>query len=129
MSNAQRPQALTSAETQALIRLAWIIDRFRELNSKMPSSYIAAFLAVAIKPGFGPSQYAKDLGTIQPIASRLLLEIGPKAREREGPGMGLVTRKISPENGREVEYTLTPEGARLARQIGRMLSPGPKRVV
>lgn len=95
----------------------------------MPSSYIAAFLAVAIKPGFGPSQYAKDLGTIQPIASRLLLEIGPKAREREGPGMGLVTRKTSPEDGREVEYTLTSEGARLAREIGRMLSPGLRRVL
>lgn len=129
MSKASRPQALSSAETQALIRLACAIDRFRDLNPKMPSSYIAAFLAVAIKPGFGPSQYAKDLGTIQPIASRLLLEIGPKAREREGPGMGLVTSKVNPESRREVEYTLTPKGMQLARQISRTLTPGPKRVV
>jgi hypothetical protein len=50
---------------------------------------LAAFLTVARHPGLGPTGYAKLLGTIQPIMSRILLEIGRKARARE-EGLGLV---------------------------------------
>lgn len=127
MSDVVPFQALSPDEVQSLMRLAWTIDVFREMNPKMPTSYIAAFLAVAIRPGQGPTEHAKTLGTIQPIASRLLLEIGPQARERDEGGMELVVRQISFESRRQTEYTLSPKGLKIARQIARMLSQGRKR--
>lgn len=119
-----RSEALTQEETQGLRRLVWAIDIFREIHPKIPASYIATYLAVALKPGLGPTEYARELGTIQPIASRMLLEIGPRIRQGEMTGLDLVARRISPENLRSTEYTLSPQGLRVARRIGRILHPG-----
>jgi hypothetical protein len=59
---------------------------------------------------------------VQPVASRLLLEIGPQARERDEEGMNLVVSQISPQCLRQTEYILAFKGLRVARQIARMLS-------
>jgi len=99
-----------------------IIKRFREEDSRMPSSYMEAFIVVAKEPGKGPTGYAEDMKTIQPIASRVLLEIGPKARQRPQT-LELVDRQQKPDNWREQEYFLTPKGRKLMRDLVKLLEP------
>ena len=113
---------LEGSEAIALDRLAAVIDAFRLVDPKMPSSYISAFLAVARKPGFGPTEYAKITGTIQPIMSRILLEIGPRSRDGSGPGMQLVDRQIDEVSLRNHRYYLTPKGKQLQSQVLRYLN-------
>ncbi len=100
------------------LRLAFnIVSAFREVHPKMPTSYAQAFLAVAMHPGQGPTEYAKMIGTMQPIASRILLEIGIKARERDDDGLGLVDRQTDPANLRQQKYFLTGKGAALMNRL------------
>lgn len=129
MSGPTTMNVLTPAETQALVRLAWAIDQFRELHRKIPASYISTFIAVATKPGFGPTEYAKAIGTIQPIASRMLLEIGPKKREGCEEGLGLIAQRRSLKNLRQIEYDLSPEGAALAKHVARIVALRSNRAV
>ena len=82
----------------------------------MPSSYMSAFLAVAMNPGAGPTDLARVMGTIQPIASRVLQEIGQRARHGDEP-LQLVDQRISPHSGRNREYFLTTKGELLKRRI------------
>jgi hypothetical protein len=107
---------LTDEEQTSLAKLKRSIELFRELESRIPSSYIDAFLAVALDPGKGPTAYAKAMNTIQPIASRALLEIGPKARQKE-ESLGLVDRQVSALSLRDQEYFLTPKGRKLLRDL------------
>ena len=120
------PYEIDPRERRAADRAFRMVKAFREVDSKMPSSYLAAFLAVALKPGYGPTEYAKELGTIQPIASRILLEIG--AQPRGGmQGLGLVDRRASAESLRNQEYYLTPKGRALLRKIAAALDNVPDR--
>jgi DNA-binding MarR family transcriptional regulator len=107
-------------ERKAALRAFRVVDAFREVEPRMPSSYMAAFLAVAMKPGYGPTEYAKDLGTIQPIMSRILLEIGEHPRAGS-EGLGLVDRRVSSESLRNQEYYVTPKGRTLLRNIATAL--------
>lgn len=97
-------------------RLKRTIEAFRSLYPNMPTSYVDAFLSVVLEPGKGPSDYAEDMGTIQPIASRVLLEIGTKARLRD-EGLHLVDRQLSDTSLRNHELFLTPKGRQLMKQI------------
>lgn len=120
MAAATRFHELNEEERKALKALKRCIELFRELDSRMPSSYIDAFLSVALEPGKGPTGYAQMMNTIQPVASRVLLEVGPKARQKEEP-LGLVDRQTNPENWREQEYFLTPKGRKLMRDILKLM--------
>lgn len=111
-----RYQAPDEDDIRKAMRFYQAVNAFRTIDPKIPSSYVAAFMAVAMKPGQGPTEYAKMLGTIQPIASRVLLEIGIKARERE-KALGLVDRVADPNNLRQQMYYLTPKGKALFRQV------------
>lgn len=111
---------LTEDEIRILMKLNAAIDILRSYDHKIPASYISAALNVAINPGNGPTHYAKAMGTIQPIASRLLLEIGEKARHRDGP-LGLVEAQISPESLRDKQYHLTAKGLDLAKRLADVL--------
>lgn len=111
-----RAHKLSEAEAQALVKCRRIVEAFRKVDHKMPASYIAAFLAVALEPSKGPTHYAKSLGTIQPIASRLLLEIGPKARHKDEP-LGLVDKDVSAHSLRDHEYFLTHKGKQLMGEL------------
>jgi hypothetical protein len=73
-------------DAKELEKIAKIIDAFRHVDSKIPSSYMAAFLRVALEPGRGPTEYAQKLNTRQPIASRILLEMGKIEHRRDWPG-------------------------------------------
>lgn len=103
-------------------KLSRVIDHFRLVDSKMPTSYVAAFLAVTMKPGNGPTEYARMCGTIQPIISRILLEIGPKARRGEGLGLGLVDRVVHETSLRNQRYFLTAKGKHLLASVLRTMS-------
>lgn len=115
MSEGGLPVGLGPTDARALMRLAWALEHFRTVYPKGTIRQASAFLAVAITPGFGPTEYAKALGTIQPIASRWLLDLGSAGREHEG--LGLVERKPDPENLRQVKYSLSPKGKVLARKL------------
>lgn len=106
----------SEVELKALRRAKRMIELFRTLEPRMPSSYIDAFLTVALKPGLGPTEYARELHTLQPIASRILMEIGNYAREREN-ALGLVDRQLSSTSAAKHEYFLTPDGRRLMAQV------------
>lgn len=103
-------------DARAISKAVRLIDAFRTVDPKIPSSYIRMFLAVAEKPGRGPTEYARMLETVQPVASRILLEIGPKARERDA-GLGLVTMDYAPDNLKQKQYYLTDKGRLLLRQV------------
>ncbi|MBB4039088.1 hypothetical protein GGR34_000723 [Microvirga flocculans] len=107
---------LSDDERKALRKVVKLIQRFRDEDGRIPSSYMEAFAAVALEPGKGPTGYAEDMRTIQPIASRVLLEIGPKARQRPS-ALELVDRQQKPDSWRETEYFLTPKGRKLMRDI------------
>lgn len=107
---------LGDEERKIFKRLKRTIDTFRTLYPNMPSSYIDAFLCVVLEPGKGPSDYAIDMNTIQPIASRVLLEIGTKARLRD-EGLHLVDRQLSDTSLRNHELFLTPKGRQLMNQL------------
>jgi hypothetical protein len=89
-------------------------------HPSFPAPYIDAFLAVCLEPGKGSSGYAPDIHAAQPTASRVLLEIGPKARERS-EGLGLVDKSLSPTDYRTHEYFLTPKGRQLMQELIRTL--------
>lgn len=105
-------------DAKELEKIAKIIDAFRHVDSKIPSSYMAAFLRVALDPGQGPTTYAQQLNTRQPIASRILLEMGKidEARERSGE-IGLVNRMTAPDNLRSQNYFLTHKGRMLMNKL------------
>ncbi len=104
----------TTARTIA--RLAASITVFRELDPAIPSGYILAFLAVARQPGRGVSDIAQELGMLRPVCSRILLEIGQKARTG-GEGLGLVESVASHEDLRAVHYRLTSKGKGLLNKV------------
>lgn len=112
----------TDADVRKLNRLFNAIQAARTLYPAMPSSYIAAFLAVASKPGLGVTEYAKDLGTIQPIMSRILLEIGRKSRLRK-EGLGLVDVSPDPQDLRINRHFLTPKGRTLLASMLKAMGP------
>lgn len=124
MSEGELPVGLGPTDTRALMRLAWALEHFRTVYPKGTIRQASAFLAVAITPGWGPTEYAKALGTIQPIASRWLLDLGSSGREHEG--LGLVERTTSLENLRHVHYTLSPKGDVLARKLAEAIRGRPE---
>lgn len=104
------------------MRLNWVMSELRRLGSRLTANQIAAFLAVAEKPGLGPTEYAMGLGLLQPTASRLLLDVGPK--QRNGAGYHLVDRQGDPESLRQIRYYLTPEGHELAEKLASIVNRG-----
>lgn len=118
-----RAHKLNDADAHALKKCWRIIEAFRKVDHKIPASYIAAFLAVALQPSKGPTHYAQVLGTIQPIASRLLLELGAKARHKD-ESLGLVDREVSAHSLRDQEYFLTHKGAALMAELISIINDG-----
>lgn len=113
---------LDGNDLRALTRLNWTVETVRRVAPNMPLGYLHMLLWVSMKPGLGPTEYAKLTGTTQPIASRVLLEIGPQARERQEP-LNLVSRCVSPHSLRQVEYRLTPKGEALVRRVTEIMRP------
>lgn len=122
MSTVTRFDPPTGDEAVSLERLSAVVDAFRLIDPKMPTSYVSAYLAVARKPGLGPTQYAKMCGTIQPIMSRILLDMGSYSRDKSGPGLELVDRVVDDVSLRNQRYYLTSKGRQLKSQIMRYLS-------
>lgn len=92
------------------------LQAFRTVEPSLPSSYMVAFMAVAMEPGHGTVYYAKKLGMVQPVVSRILLEIGQKTRTG-GAGLGLVDSATDPVDLRLRRYFLTPKGTALLNSL------------
>ena len=111
------PSTNVTEEDLRKLKTVWrTIEAFRSIDPKMPSSYMAAFISVAMEPGLGPTEYARRLGTHQAIASRVLLEIGPKSRLKDS-GYGLVQVGISNADMRAHSYELTTKGRVLLQRL------------
>lgn len=106
---------LSNHDYRGIMRLSWAINEFRTIQPKITANQIAAFLAVATKPGLGPTDYSRVLQTIQPVASRWLLDMGPKSRD--GEGLGLLDRRPDPRSLRQIQYHLTADGLKLAEKL------------
>jgi DNA-binding MarR family transcriptional regulator len=115
-----RYEAPSKDDAAKINRLLNATQAIRAQMPSMPSSYVAAFLAVALKPGQPVSEYARDIGTIQPIMSRILLEIGQKSRQRDNP-LALVDSAPDPNDLRVSRYHLTAKGRTLLQQVLRNL--------
>lgn len=111
-----RYQAPSKGDIRHLNKLLRVIEEFRKERPAIPASYISSFLVVATKPGSGPTEYAKDLGVIQPTVSRMLNEIGVKAREREEP-LKWVDRVEDPLNARQKKFFMTSKGQALLKRV------------
>ncbi len=99
-----------------LERLSRVIDIFRDIDGSISANYLQAFILVALKPGRGSTEYARDLGLAQAVVSRILLEIGKKSR-MGGEGLGLVDSVHDPKDLRLKRNYLTPKGRELLRKI------------
>jgi DNA-binding MarR family transcriptional regulator len=99
------------------------LEMFRELNPAITGNHIASLLLVALKPGGGPTDYAKDLETTSGIVSRWMLELGERSRDG-GEGFGLVDRRGGSVDLREVHYTLSPKGRTFLKKFTDRLGVG-----
>jgi DNA-binding MarR family transcriptional regulator len=97
------------------------LKEFEDEARDTPINYATAFLAVAMDPGHGVSHYAKVLGSLQPVASRRLLEIGQKTRNNT-PGLGLIESVEDPSDLRRKPYYLTSYGHSLVRRLDKALA-------
>ncbi len=111
-----KAETLPPDESVRLIKLAFVIDQFRELDPAFPVSYIAALLAVAREPGLTGTEYAARLGQEQAPMSRMLLELGQKSRHG-GPGRGWLYSVPDPVDLRRKHIYLTPAGRALVDEI------------
>lgn len=105
-----------TADYRAIRRALLILDVFRRIDPKMPLGYAVMLLQVALRPGEGPTEYAKRMGVSQPGASRVLLELADHAREKDH-GLGLLDKAQDPVNLRRTRYFLTPLGHRLLDEL------------
>lgn len=121
LSNAQKHR-LVHKDDITLNRLASALDILLAINPKMPLTYARAFVEVARNPGKGPTVYGLAMNMAQPVASRVLLEIGPNTRHRDQPDH-LVDWTFAAHSLREKEYYLTPKGHTLMRELLRALQP------
>ncbi len=103
-------------EAVRLMKLASVIDHFREVDPAFPVSYIAALLAVAREPGLSGTEYAKQLGHEQAPMSRMLLELGQKSRHG-GPGRGWLYSVTDSLDLRRKHIYLTDEGKEIVRKV------------
>jgi len=107
---------LTEEEIGLLTKLSAAMDILRSLDHKIPTSYISAILNVAISPGNELTHYARLMNIIEPIAARIILEIGQKSGIKEEP-LGLVDARVSPASLHDKQYFLTDRGLELARKL------------
>lgn len=112
----------TDAELRALDKLIATIDVFRVLEPTIPSSYIRLFLQIARSPGKGITEYARELGMIGAVASRIYLEIGPKKRGG-GEGLNLVESLPDAIDLRQKHLFLTPKGRHMYANVIRAMGP------
>lgn len=99
------------------------MELFRDLSPAITANYVTALMLVALKPGGGPTDYAKDLETSSGVVSRWMLELGERARDG-GEGWGLIRRSSGSEDFREVHYTLTPKGRAFVKRLTDRLGVG-----
>lgn len=107
---------ISDEDMRSLMKIRDIFDMFLALNHKMPLIYARSFIEVALSPGKGPTMYGNAIGTSQPQMSRILLEIGQRARVLES-GLKLIDLVPSSDSGRERQAYLTPKGMALMYDI------------
>ena len=95
----------------------------RQLNPSMSGNLVECLLLVTLKPGGGPTDYAKDLEVTSGQVSRWMLELGERARDG-GDGHGLIQRLGGSTDLREVHYTLTPKGKAMMKKFSEKLGVG-----
>jgi len=98
---------------RALVR---ILEYFQDQSPQIPAGMIEAFLRVALDEGTSLRDVVEKSGKPQSTVSRHLLDLGDRDRKGD-PGLGLVVWRISPQELRRKEYTLSPKGRALLHRI------------
>lgn len=111
-------------DARRLKALMNIVRLFRDVSNVLPVSYMQAFLAVAMRPGLGVTDYCDDVETIAPIMSRILLHLGSKERGKEQgeSGFQLIESAPDPANLRRKRTYLTPKGNLLLKSLYKELA-------
>lgn len=104
------------------VRLMSVLECFTEIRGTMPLQYVLAFLLVVMDEGKTVGEYARKAGTGNSVMSRHLLDIGPRARNKEEEGFGLVETRQNLANLREHTVHLTDKGRALYHKIVRRMA-------
>jgi hypothetical protein len=95
------------------------------LFEQMPTSYMAAFIAVARHPNECVDFYARTLGCSNGAASRRLNDLGAiDSRDRSKAGYGLLESAPNMMDRRYTIVWLSPKGRNFVQQIVRALEHG-----
>jgi DNA-binding MarR family transcriptional regulator len=105
----------TDEDAAVLRRLDAVLSNFQS-HGINAISHVRALLQVALDPGVGPAEYARKLGTLQPVASRLLLDISTETSQGK-TGLGLVDRDTDPMSLRNRRTFLTPKGRQVVNSV------------
>jgi hypothetical protein len=101
--------------------LLWALKPLSDIHgTRLPLSYVIAFLTVTLDEGKGTNAYARDLGIDRRLMSRFLQDIGNRGRNG-GPGLGLVEVKELHDPHQKTEVFLTAKGRAIADHFSREL--------
>lgn len=103
-------------------RLAKAINVFRALYADIPTTTVAVFLQIAIRPGISSKELLDRVGASQSAISRHLALLGDYSW-RGGEGLGLVDLIEEPTDRRIKVAFLKPKGQALAAKLMAILDP------
>lgn len=86
------------------------------IDPVVPIQIVQTFLAVAANEGKSTSEIAEIVGANVSTASRHLLDLGDRDRNKN-PGYGLIERRVDPMELRRNNYFLTTKGKLVLDQL------------
>jgi len=113
---------MQNQETDGLVdrqMLRSICDTFKQLRGLAPTLPVGAvymFLQVALNEGASLSELTERSGIKKATASRYLLDLSDKVRSGDS-GYGLVLRSADPQELRRNQYSLSPLGRTIIKQL------------
>lgn len=124
MSNTEAARYLLDKEQHVKAeKFLHAFELFWDLNAGISGNLVKCLLLVSLKPGGGPTDYAKDLEVTSGQVSRWMLELGERGRNNHA-GHGLIQRLGGSEDLREVHYVLTPKGRAFVKKFTDRLGIG-----
>lgn len=107
---------------EGLSRILAALSIPRELNDKIPSQHIVAFLLIALYPAMTVQDLVARLGLAFASGSRAVAELSEGLNGKEG--YGLLEVIVDPDNFRQKRIFLSPKGSDLATRILLAVFPG-----
>ena len=102
--------------TEPAEKLVHALAPFFVLRERLPARSIQVLLLVAAHEGETVGDFSRRAAVPNSSMSRLLLDLGPRARDGT-EGMGLLVRRGDPANFLKAQYFLTPKGRALVNKV------------